>query len=135
MVRKQKFMYTAMGYWPGVVNMKRENLFMKNDVDSCFLIEDDYGKIVNYYCPIFDSLWKVRFFEHPIVYDMRGWSHGRYKPSTKQLEYLYKEYGIQNLLTDYIYGENLYKLLRDIRQTSWIVNYSALAKDTLVQGL
>ncbi len=134
MVRKQKFMYTAMGYWPGVVNMKRENLFMKNDVDSCFLIEDDYGKIVNYYCPIFDSLWKVRFFEHPIVYDMRGWSNGRYKPSTKQLEYLYKEYGIQNLLTDYIYGENLYKLLRDIRQTSWIVNYSALAKDTLVQG-
>ena len=65
---------------------------------------------------------------------MRGWSHGRYKPSTKQLEYLYTEYGIQNLLTDYIYGENLYKLLRDIRQTSWIVNYSALAKDTLVQG-
>ncbi|MFT5821074.1 MAG: hypothetical protein ACI8ZM_002323 [Crocinitomix sp.] len=133
-VRKQRFMYTAMGHWPGVANIQRENLFFKNNVDSCLLVEDEYGKIVNYYCPIFDSLWKVRFFEHPTQYDLEGWSHGRYRPSHKQLEYLAKEYGIQNLLTDYIYGDNLYKLLRDMGKPSWIVNYSSLAKDTLVQG-
>lgn len=133
-VRKQRFMYTAMGHWPGYVNLKRENLLFKNDVDSSFLVEDEYGKIVDYYCPIFDSLWKVRFFEHPTVYDAYGWSHGRYRPSQKQLEYLANEYGIQNLLTEYIYGENLYKLLRDMQNTSWIINYSSLAKDTLVQG-
>mgnify|MGYP006981759263 CR=1 FL=1 len=133
-VRKQRFMYTAMGHWPGFVNIKRENLFLKNNLDSCFLVEDEYGKIVDYYCPIFDSLWKVRFVEHPTHYDLYGWSHGKYKPSIKQLEYLSKEYGIQNLLTDYIYGENLYKLLRDMQKTSWIINYSSLAKDTLAQG-
>ncbi|NOQ73518.1 MAG: hypothetical protein GQ574_16045 [Crocinitomix sp.] len=133
-VRKQRFMYTAMGHWPGTVNIKKENLFYKNNVDSCLLVEDEYGKIVDYYCPIFDQVWKIRFFEHPTQYDLYGWGHGKYKPSQKQLEYLFKEYGIRNLLTDYIYGDNLFKLLRDIRKTEWIVNYSSLAKDTLVQG-
>ena len=133
-IRKQRFMYVAMGHWPSYVNIKRENLFLKNDIDSCFLVEDDYGKIVNYYCPIFDSLWKIRFMEHPIAYDLAGWSHGQYKPSQKQIEYLSTEYGIQNILTDYIYGDNLFKLLRDMGSREWVDNYTSIAKDTLVQG-
>lgn len=132
-VRKQMFMYVAMGHWPGIVNPKRENLFTKNEVDSCFLVKDEYDKIVGYYAPPFDSIWKIRYYEHPSNYDSFGWSHGRYKPSQKQMEYLHSEYGILNLMTEYIWGENLYRLLKDVRRVDWIANYHSLPKDPLVQ--
>ena len=128
-VRKDRFMFTAMGYWPGLVNPEKKNLFEENGVDSCFLLKDDLDKIVGYYCPVFDSLWKIRYSSHPMLYDLKGWSRGSYKPSIAQLEYLHNEYGIKNFLTDYIYGENLYKLLRDIQDSAWISTYSSLAAD------
>lgn len=133
-VRKDRFMYTAMGHWPGIVNIKRQNLLLENDIDSCFLLKDEYDKIVGYHCPVFDELWKVRFSEHPYLYDVYGWSHGKYKPSVAQIEYLHREYGIENILTDYIYGENLYKLLRNIQDKAWISTYSKLAPDPPVNG-
>ncbi|MDA7804257.1 hypothetical protein N8987_06745 [Crocinitomix sp.] len=133
-VRKERFMYSAMGYWPSVVNLKRENLFEVNNVHSCFLIKDDYDKIVDFYCPVFDDAWKVRFKENPYRYDEYGWSHGQYKPSQAQAEYLAKEYGIHNVLTDYIYGESLFKFLRDIQDNAWIAAYKALPSDPVVQG-
>lgn len=133
-VRKDRFMYTAMGYWPGLVNTERKNLFVENGVDSCFLLKDESEQIVGYYCPVFDSLWKVRFREHPFLYDLYGWSHGAYKPSKAQMEFLHNEYGIKNILTDYIYGDNLYKLLRDIQDRAWISTYSSLAADPPVGG-
>lgn len=134
-VRKEMFMFTALGHWPGYVNPNRENLFEKNDIDSCFLIKNEFDKVVDFYCPIFEELWKVRFAAHPTEYDKFGWSHGKYKPSIKQQEYLYANYGIKNVLSEYIYGENLFKLLRDIRKPEWIVNYKSLAKDPVVQGM
>lgn len=128
-VTEQRFMYVALGYWPHIANMGRENLFAKNNVDSCFLYKDDLDNIVGYENLPFDHLWKIRFNEHPSNYDELGWSHGRYKPSQKQQEFLYQEYGLLNILTDYVYGENLYKLLRDIRDKNWITLYSTLPKD------
>lgn len=133
-VRKDRFMYTALGHWPGVVNPQRQNLLLENGLDSCFLVEDEYEKIVGYYCPIFEQLWKVRFREHPFLYDLYGWSHGQYKPSMAQREFLLAQYGIENILTDYIYGENLYQLLKDIQDKSWISTYSALPPDPPISG-
>lgn len=128
-VREDMFFYSALGHWPSFVNPKRENLFEKNGIDSCFLIKDDLDKIVSYYCRPFQELWKIRFNEHPVQYDLIGWSHGKYKPSQKQMEYLKTEYGIHNILTEYIYGDSLFKLLRDVRSPAWIDNYKSLAKD------
>ncbi len=125
-VNRQVFMYTAMGYYPGIVNLKRENLFTKNDVDSCFLVKDDYDRIYNYYAPAIDSLWKLRYKEHPLAYDQYGWSSESYKPAYNQMVYLDSVYGIKNVLTDYIYGENLYRLLRDITRSDWISHYKLL---------
>ncbi len=133
-VREQMFMYSALGHWPSFVNPKRENLFVKHGIDSCYLIKDEYDKIINYYCPPFSQLWKIRFIEHPREYDLVGWSHGKYKPSVKQMEFLKEEYGINNILTEYIYGDSLFKLLRDVRDREWIKKYSSLAKDPVTQG-
>lgn len=125
-VSRQVFMYTAMGYYPGIVNMKRENLFFKNGVDSCFLVKDEYDKIVDYYAPPIDSLWKLRYKDHPMLWDEFGWSNEPYKPAYNQMVYLDSMYGIKNVLTDYIYGDNLYSLLRDITKSDWISNYKSL---------
>lgn len=122
-VRKDRFMYAAFGYWPSPANPKRENLFEKYNVDSCYLLENDFNKIVGYYCPVFDDLWKLRFYEHPMEYDLEGWSQGQYKPSIYQAEILRREYGINNVLTDYIYGDSLFKLLRDIQRPEWVWAY------------
>lgn len=133
-VREEMFMYSALGHWPSIVNPQRVNLFAENGIDSCFLIKNDFDKIVGYYCAPFADIWKVRFGEHPTQYDQFGWGHGKYKPSQKQVEFLASEYGIHNILTDYIYGDNLFKLLRDIRTPAWIANYRSLPKDSLVLG-
>jgi hypothetical protein len=129
-MREEQFMYQAMGHWPSALNQKKENLFEKNGVDSCWLYEDEFGKISGYECIPFQRLWKIRFYEHPISYDTKGWSHGQYKPSNKQMEFLEKEYGIKNIQTEYIYGDSLFKLLRDVMSQSWINRYNNIVEDT-----
>jgi hypothetical protein len=124
-------MYCALGHWPSLVNTQRADLFLNNNVDSCFLVYDEYGKVNGYYCKPFLDLWKIRFYEHPSIYDAKGWSKGQYKPSRAQMQYLQKNYGIKNILTEYIYGDSLYKLLRDIQDPNWIDLYRYVEEDTL----
>ena len=125
-----RFMYEAMGYYPSIANLNKENLFEKYGVDSCFLLKNDLNKISGYYCKPFLELWKIRFFTHPSVYDSDGWSQGQYKPSRWQREYLYKEYGVTNVLLDYFYGDSLFKILRDVQSPDWIYNYHFMTPDT-----
>ena len=132
-VTEQRFMYVAMGYWPSPnVNPKKENLFAKNNVDSCFLIMNEYDKIDGYYAKPFYNLWKIRFYESPYVYETRGWSQGRIKPSLYQSQFIEKNYGVNNVLTEYFYGDSLFKLLRDVQDNSWVNTYKFVsAKDSI----
>lgn len=127
---EEQFMYQAMGHYPSIANIKRENLFQKHGVDSCFLIQDEYGKIVGYYAKPFYDLWRIRFYEHPMMFDTPGWSQGRIKPSLYQANFLYKEYGVINVLTQYFYGDSLFKLLRDVQDPAWIETYRFVSPDT-----
>ena len=127
---EQRFMYEIMGYYPSIATINRENLLQKNEVDSCFLIENEARKIVGYYAKPFADLWRIRFFTHPMQYDQDGWSQGEFKPSRWQREYLGKEYGVNNVLMEYFYGDNLYKLLRDVQNPDWIFNYHFMTADT-----
>lgn len=129
-IRRDRFIYTALGHWPGAANLQRENLFEKHDVDSVFLLKSESNKILGYYAPVFEQLWKIKFYEHPFEFDSRGWSQGQYKPSLYQKEFLRKEYGVQNILSEYIYGDTLFKLLRDVQNPSWVNEYKFAAKDT-----
>ncbi|MBK9591250.1 MAG: hypothetical protein IPO32_07035 [Crocinitomicaceae bacterium] len=122
-VTEQQFMYQAMGYYPSLANMKRENLFQKYGVDSCFLVSDELDNIIGYYAKPFYDLWKIRFYEHPMYFDTEGWSQGQMKPSRYQSDFLYKEYGVSNVLTQYFYGDTLFKLLRDVQDPAWIESY------------
>lgn len=158
-VRKDRWVYTAMGHWPNpVLNPNRENLFDKYGVDHCFLLKNHVCatadscwrdslchepifcsdknpcKVASYYCPVLDELWKIRFYEHPYDFDRPGWSQGQYVPSVYQKEFLKREYGLENILTDYIYGDSVFKLLKDIQTPGWIGNYKTQSKDTTKTG-
>ena len=129
-IRRDRFVYTALGHWPHHANLKRENLFEKFGVDSVFLLKSESNKILGYYAPVFDQLWKIKFYEHPFEFDTPGWSQGQYKPSLYQKEFLKKEYGIDNILSEYIYGDSLFKLLRDVQNPLWVNEYRFVTKDT-----
>jgi len=122
-VSRDRFMYSAFGYWPSAANLKRENLFLEHGIDSCLLLENDFQKISGYSCPIFEEFWKIRFYEHPMEYDIPGWSQGQFKPSRFQSDFLRKKYGIKNVLTDYIYADALWDLLQDMQKPEWIIEY------------
>ena len=129
-ITEERFMYEAFGYYPSIANVNKENLFAKYGVDSCFMLSNDLNKIVGYYCKPFQDLWKLRFYEHPYNFDTPGWSQGQFKPSIYQMKILREEYGINNVLTDYFYGDSLFKLLRDVQRPSWIQSYKYAVKDT-----
>jgi len=129
-VTEERFMYEAMGYYPSIANLQRVNLFETHDVDSCFLLNNDFNKVAGYYCKPFRDLWKIRFYEHPYAFETPGWSQGQFKPSIYQTKILREEYGINNILTDFFYGDSLYKLLRDVQDPVWIESYKYAVKDT-----
>ena len=49
----------------------------------------------------------------------------KYGPSSEQLRYLQQNYGIK-FITDYIYGKNLFQLLKDMQDPNWVSNYMSL---------
>jgi hypothetical protein len=126
-IREQNFMYYIMGYWPSKANPFRENLLEKHKVDSCFLISNYSNKIIGYSAYPFKQLWKLRYNQHPFNYEAEtGWSQELYKPSPQQTTFLYENYGVSNIKTDYFYGDSLFKILRDVQNPEWIDLYSKL---------
>src|SRR5690606_21447776 len=124
------FIYGALGHWPSPANRERENMFLKHGVDSCFLLYNELNKIAGYYAKPFDLLWKIRFYEHPFEFDQPGWSQGQFWPSLYQKDFLRREYGLNNIQTDYLYGDSLFKLLRDVQNSAWIQEYRFAARDS-----
>src|SRR5690606_36687566 len=122
-VSEEQFMYQALGYYPSLANPKKENLFVKHGVDSCFLVVNEIDKVIGYYAKPFYDLWKLRFYEHPMEFDMKGWSQDRIKPSAYQMKLLYEQSGVNNVLTHYFSGDNLFKLVKDVQDQQWVAAY------------
>jgi len=72
-----------------------------------------------------DQLWKLRYSEFPYrkKTDRLGWARKKYAPSEAQVKILQK-YGVK-YITDYFYGENAFKLLKDIQGGEWVTNYES----------
>lgn len=126
-IREQSFMYSIMGYWPNKANPNKENLLEKYGVDSCYLYKNYSNKISGFYAKPISEMWKLRYNQHPILYDVEsGWSQEKYKPSPAQSKFLYKNYGVGNIKTDYFYGDSLFKILKDVQDPAWRVTYASL---------
>lgn len=83
-------------------------------------------------CHILSELWKLRYrsdirvknynYKQAVDPKYKGWAADSYFPSIKQIEYLKSRYGSDGL-DNFIYGEKLYLLLKDIQDPAWIENY------------
>ncbi|MEZ4938458.1 MAG: hypothetical protein R2799_12790 [Crocinitomicaceae bacterium] len=125
-ITRETFIRMACGDWPSKANPNKEDLFLANGIETCGRYVDTlYNKKV-YLCDPLDSLWKIRFNEHPFVFDSSGWSLGKYKPSDRQMKFLYEEYGVSNINLDYFIGDYMWKLLRDVQDSAWVMNYKSL---------
>lgn len=57
-----------------------------------------------------DSLWKIRFVEHPFEAKYgKGWSQGDARPSLKQQEFIYNNYGVRGYDQDYFVDTSFFK--------------------------
>lgn len=130
LITEQQFMYFILGYWPCRANPQKEDLMQKNEVPNIALSYDRYGKVNGYYNPPIHELWKIKYPEHPIRRDLGpGWGLGKYNPSPRQAEFLYKQYGVLHVNTHYFVGEKLFQILKDIQDPEWINNYQNLPEN------
>lgn len=125
-ITREQFVLQAQGLVASPANPDKENLFRKYGVAMC-LPEgpDTTGRYVAD-CPVFDDLWKLRFWEYPFRLQQgqhpgKGWAEKREAPSPRQL-LLLTEYGILHL-NDIARGENAFLLLRDVGDSTWVDNY------------
>ncbi len=77
---------------------------------------------------VFDQLWKIRYSEYPYktMQTMEpGWAGKDFCPSDAQWAFLKQNYGF-GAFTDYIFGDNLWKFLKDVQDPAWVAQYSSL---------
>lgn len=129
---EQSFMMQIMGKMNSTANPKMKNLLKEHVKDTCeCLIDDLYKKYYGYKCYPITILWKLRYKYEPRnhaykQYDVfQGWAVNQYAPSEKQSAYLMERYKIKSL-NDYITGENLYQLIKDVQDTLWIEDYKIM---------
>ena len=123
---QREFVYIASGKWPSIYNPQRRNYFEERNLvigihtDSFSLKETDY-------CVPCDSLWKLRFARYPFnTLNGIGWSNENYRPSDLQEKYLFEEYDVRNIDADYFLDSNFWKILSDVQDSRWVLNYRGI---------
>lgn len=123
---EDEFVNYASGYWPSIYNPQKENLFERESL-ACGVIFDSSTWKEYPYCSPVDSLWKIRYNGNPFQQNTaEGWSNGAYRPSQKQEQYLYSEFGVKNIDRGFFVDTSLWKLLRNCNDPNWIQYYRNL---------
>ncbi len=149
-ISRIRFIRQAMGIEESVANPTKRNLFVKYNVyDSVKIMSEviasinpkpDDEKLYNYKKRTrFNNrieflaknttgqLWKLRYASYPYMSsasDTTGWTMNYanpYMPTKAQMQIL-KGYGLETI-NGYIYGENLFRLLKDIQNKQWVEAY------------
>lgn len=123
---EDEFIKFASGYWPSIYNSEKNNLFALEHL-QCGIDVDNKLKLQYPYCSPMDSLWKLRFQISPFRgVNADGWSGKKFRPSSGQEKYLYKEFGIRNIDSDFFVDTSFWKLLRSVQDVEWINYYKNL---------
>lgn len=154
-INEKQFMMEVSGMVHSKANPAPEDLFKQNGIAYCSQVIDTIkwkykgadtipykdrkektGFIVEKgksSCPLLQELWKIRYKR-----DIRnknynylknsvpdGWAADNYFPNLKQIDYLKANYS-SDCINNYVYGEKLFKLLRDVQDTAWVNKYKKL---------
>lgn len=122
-VTKDRMIKVGAGKWPIPGTHKFHNFFAEQEM---YVFPDDTQEVFNIEASI-DSLWKVRFSDHPFTegHD-EGWSQGDFRPSLKQQKYIYDRYGVRGYDQDYFVDSSFFKLLKDVQDPAWIKAYRSM---------
>lgn len=126
-ITRGQFVMQAQGAVASKANPDGVNLFQKYQVNSCLPPEHlSDGRVVMTDCGVFDELWKLRFWEYPFrlsegQHPGKGWSEDPNRPSARQ-QLLLADYGIL-YMHSMAKGEDAFRLLRDVGDSSWVDNY------------
>lgn len=119
-INRQDFVYIAQGKWKMRPNVPQINLFEQYGIAWGY---DDRNRL---HCPILDTVWKIRYRELPNKRGAFGWANDTYMPSPAQQIYLYENFGVYNINTDFFEGENMWKLLQSLQSDEWKAMYRSL---------
>jgi len=103
---KSAFVRQAMGYEASKANPDKVNFFEKYEIDP---------KILN-------ELWKLKNDVNPYNREA-GWGTPSGIPSKAQFGML-RQFGISRM-SDYAYGENLWKFLKTVSDAGWVAEYQS----------
>lgn len=136
-ISRDAFIRVATGQEVSSANPGKENLFDKFEIsEGRYLwtydsIKDRYEDIDVLF--IEDS-WVLKYGRNPLCpggclpgpgMKIDGWAQYNFRPSWPQLQIL-QEYGVV-YVNDFFYGENMFKLLHDMEDPSWIEAYKDAA--------
>ncbi len=125
-ITEQQFIQYATGNWPSIYNPEQINFLQQYDLNCGFII-DEYSRQQLFGCKPLDSLWKIRYANYPYHGVMEsGWAGTENGPTEGQKSYLKERYNFSNFDVDYIADTNLYRLLYDVMDSSWVANYKYL---------
>ena len=107
-----RFVVAAQGKQNSKANPKNINFFEKYKIENLLVIND---------------LWRLRYMDYPFAtleQTGKGWSTNDslpFLPTNTQMQIL-NEYGMKRM-SDYIYGENAFKLLYNMTVDQWVIEY------------
>lgn len=141
-ISQAEFMRIAIGFQDSYVNPKKENLFAKYGVEECGYFNDTVikGRIFDggMRCNVVNDLWRLRYGEWPYysapprasngpntlspLGPGPGWARKPLMPSEGQLEIL-RGYGTTDPMVDVIWGDEAFRLLKDMQDEAWVSTY------------
>lgn len=131
-ISRHDFLSIALGLVESEANPNRENLFTKHEIKDCWFQPDTikYGMKYNLSmeCPVIDDIWRLRWGEYPMQRKQGaddpgpGWAADKLGVSEGQFGIL-QGYGMVNSYNDPIFGDNAFRLLRDMQDPVWQAKY------------
>lgn len=76
----------------------------------------------------FGDLWKIRYSEYPYEGEKKmevGWAAKMFAPSDNQWKFLTENYNY-SALSQFLYGDDMWRLLEDMQDPAWQAQYSSL---------
>lgn len=154
-INEMQFLMEVSGLIHSRANPAPDDLFKKNGIAFCSQVKDtirytykgfdstdfktrqkttgfvvENGKAT---CPMLKELWKLRYrydirvknYNYRMGQEGDGWAADRFFPNLAQINYLKSTYGC-DLINEYVYGKNLFKLMKDVQDTAWVNSYKKL---------
>lgn len=126
-ITKTEFFKIGSGKWPVPKTSVAHDFFEEQGLNELYKYDSLADPPIDINAAL-DSLWKIRFQEHPFKSTFgQGWSNGRFRPSKKQQAYIYETYGVRGYDQDYFSDTAFFQLMRDVVNPQWIAHYKSLS--------